>query len=116
MPTSIPHTSSLDGTLWLSLARQDEVFDDVLAARELRPGPSSIHAAIRVAWRLAMWMFFLVLVAAIVVGALIIKDPVKTSRRVFQFVVLGCILLFIGWAMSNRPDVAPELATVQGQR
>jgi len=56
------------------------------------------------------------LVAAIVVGVLLVKDPVKTSRDVFEFVVLGCILLFIGWAMSNRPDVAPEQATVQGQR
>jgi|HubBroStandDraft_6_1064221.scaffolds.fasta_scaffold621987_3 hypothetical protein len=65
-----------------------------------------------------MWMFCLVFVAAIaaiVVGVLIVRDPVNASRRVFQFVVLGCILLFVGWEMS-KPDVAPEQITVQGQR
>jgi predicted membrane channel-forming protein YqfA (hemolysin III family) len=65
-----------------------------------------------------MWMFCLVFVAAIaaiVVGVLIVRDPVNASRRVFQFVVLGCILLFVGWEMS-KSDVAPEQTTVQGQR
>jgi hypothetical protein len=63
-------------------------------------------------------MFCLVLVAAIAaiaVGVLIVRDPVNASRRVFQFVVLGCILLFVGWEMS-KSDVAPEQVTIQGQR